>query len=260
VGIVLGTGLGKLSSQIEVDVAIPFKEIPFFPHSTALSHAGRMVCGKLAGVPVMAMEGRCHLYEGYRWAEITLPICVMGKLGAELLVVSNASGGVNPQLIPGEIIVVVDHIDLMRTRDFSVRLCLGSKTEHQVLDCAGAPHHRFTSVYDERLADNALEVARRDQFQARRGVYLGLTGPNYETRAEYRFLRRIGADVVGMSTIPEVTAAAMLGMRVLTLSVVTNVAKPDALEETSGEDVVKIAATAEPRLRAIVLDALSRGL
>lgn len=260
VGIVLGTGLGKLSSHIDIQVAIPFEEIPEFPHSTALSHAGRLVCGYLAGVPIVAMEGRCHLYEGYRWEDITLPTRVMRALGAELLVVSNASGGVNPLLTAGEIVVVVDHIDLMRTRDRSIRWRPDRPAEVGSDDMARTPYHRFTSVYDERLVDLALEVARREQFQARRGVYLGLTGPNYETRAEYRFLRRIGADVVGMSTIPEVTVAAMLGMRVLTLSVVTNIACPDAMQKTSGEDVVAIASRSEPRLRAIVMEALKRGL
>jgi len=258
VGIVLGTGLGKLSSHIDLDVALPFGEIPGFPQATALSHAGRLVCGRLAGVPIVAMEGRCHLYEGYTWEDVTLPIRVMHALGAERLVISNACGGLNPQLTPGEILVVVDHIDLMRSCDRSIRWSAEPGGKDDLTRTAQVHAPRIASAYDNGLADLALEVARHEKFLARRGVYLGLTGPNYETRAEYRFLRKMGADVVGMSTVPEVTVAAILGMRVLTLSVVTNIACPDAPTKTTAEDVVAIASASEPRLRAIVVAAVKQ--
>ena len=252
-GLILGTGLGGLASQIECDAEIPFSAIPGFPRSTALSHVGRLVCGTLADCPVVAMQGRCHLYEGYSRGQIGLPVRTMDALGVKALIISSASGGLNPQLRSGDILVLEGHVDLM--------------TRMPESDAESEPGHGCTAVsaiecrlpspYDDTMRSNALAVARGTGFTARRGVYVGVTGPNYETRAEYRMLRRLG-DVVGMSTVPEVLVAAECGLRVLALSVVTNVARPDALASTTADEVVDLAARTEPKLRTIVLDQLAR--
>jgi len=197
VGIILGTGLGSLAEQIEAEAKIPYEDVPHFPRSTAISHAGRLVLGRLCGLPVVAMEGRFHAYEGYSFQQLTFPVRVMKALGAELLVVSNAAGGLNPHYATGDVMVIDDHINLM-----------GGNPLIGVNDDVLGP--RFPDMcrpYDPRLIERALEIARRENFAAHRGVYVAVTGPNLETRAEYRFLRLIGADVVGMSTIPEALVA-----------------------------------------------------
>jgi purine-nucleoside phosphorylase len=242
VGIILGSGLGGFAEQITADVSIPYAEIPHFARSTALGHKGRLVCGTLEGMSVIAMEGRCHCYEGYSLAEITLPVRVMHALGIELLIVSNASGGMNPRHRRGDIVVIEDHINLM----FSSPLT----GPHE-----GSFGERFPDMsrpYDPALVELALRIARRENFAAHRGVYIGVKGPNLETRAEYRFLRRIGGDVVGMSTVPEVIVAAQLGLRVLGLATVTNVCLPDALGRATAHEIVDAAEGAEPKLRKIV--------
>lgn len=243
-GLILGSGLGGLANQIECEASLPYASISHFPQSTAIGHAGRLVCGRLAGVRVVAMEGRCHFYEGYSCDDVTFPVRVMHELGAPLLIVSNASGGVNPQLRSGDIVIMAEHISWMGRRLFAGWL--------------GAHNIATRAFYDEQLIERALEIARRENFSARRGVYVAVLGPNYETRTEYRCFRRIGGDVVGMSTVPEVLAAAQCGMRVLGLSVVTNVANPDALAKTSGQEVVDIAGRSEIKLRQIVLGVLAQ--
>ena len=246
-GIILGTGLGQLAEQILCDIILPYHAIPYFPQSTALGHKGQLVCGVLNDVPVVALDGRFHFYEGYSADEITLPISVMRRLGTELLMVSNASGGLNPQFRSGDIMAMADHIDLMgkRTSSLSVPNGMPSRSGGWL-------------PYDPELIDLAQELARRGGFACHRGTYIAVLGPNYETRAEYRALRRLGGDAVGMSTIPEVLAAIRCGMRVLALSTITNVARPDALAATAAQDVVDIAATAEPKLREIVVGVLER--
>jgi purine-nucleoside phosphorylase len=242
VGIILGTGLGGLAEDIRNAVSIDYAVIPHFPASTATGHVGRLVCGELSGVSVVAMQGRFHAYEGYSAAQITLPVRVMQALGIQLLIVSNASGGLNPNFRTGDILLIEDHINLM-----AVHPLMG------VNDQRLGPRFPDTSQpYDRALIDRVMEIARREKFAAHVGVYAGLSGPNYETRAEYRFLRRIGADAVGMSTIPEVIVAAHAGLRVLGLSAITNICLPDAIGQTKGEDVVKMAAAAEGKLRTIV--------
>lgn len=244
VGVILGSGLGGFADQIAVETAIPYGGIPHFPQSTAVGHRGQLVCGTLAGAAVIAMQGRCHAYEGYTAAQITLPVRVMHALGVELLIVSNASGGMNPRYRRGDIVVIDDHINLM----FRSPLV--------------GPHNaawgdRFPDMscpYDRQLNDRALAIARRENFAAHRGVYVGVTGPNLETRAEYRFYRRVGGDVIGMSTVPEVIVAAQLGMRVLGLATVTNVCLPDALGRATAHEIIDVAASAEPRLRKIVAE------
>ena len=224
VGIILGSGLGGFAKQIDAAARIPYQDIPHFPRATALGHTGHLVCGDLAGTPIVAMEGRCHAYEGYSQAQITLPVRVMKELGIELLILSNASGGLNPLYAQGEVVIVTDHINLM----------LDGPLVGPHDDELGPRHADMSRPYDAELIDGALEIARREKFAAHRGVYVGVKGPNLETRAEYRMLRFLGADVVGMSTVPEAIVAAQLGLRTLALATVTNVCRPDALRPACG--------------------------
>ncbi len=245
--IVLGTGAGPLADEIEIEQTINYGTIPNFPLSTALGHKGRLVCGTLSGKPILAMQGRFHLYEGYPVDQATLPIHVMNRLGVEMLFVSNASGGINPQFASGEIMLIESHIDLMfRTSPNLV----GSLASERAVNRADA--------YDVELIEQALRCGRRRGFTVHRGIYTAMLGPNFETRAEYRMIRKIGGDVAGMSTVPEVTVAAKYGMRVLAMSIVTNIAKPDILKATSGEEVIEAAKTAAPNLKALVVDAIER--
>ncbi|MCA9245893.1 MAG: purine-nucleoside phosphorylase [Planctomycetales bacterium] len=242
IGIILGTGLGRLVEEIHVEQTIPYEAIPHFPRSTALGHKGQLACGQLAGLSVVTMEGRFHAYEGYSFAETTFPVRVMHRLGINLLIVSNASGGLNPRFRSGEIMVIEDHINLMSDNPL-----VGIQHEQ-----VGPRYPDMSEPYDLALIDRTLQIARREDFVVHRGVYVALTGPNYETRAEYRFLRGIGGDVVGMSTVPEVIVAAHIGLRVLALSTITNICLPDFLEPTKAEDVVEAAEMAEANMRKIV--------
>jgi purine-nucleoside phosphorylase len=242
-GIILGTGLGSIAGQIQTEAKIDYSSIPHFPRSTTIGHTGQLVCGLLSGLPVVAMEGRFHAYEGYSHRQITFPVRVMKALGAELLIVSNACGGLNPQFCLGDIMVIEDHINLM----------LGNPLIGVNDDSLGPRFPDMSRPYNPALIDLALEIARRENFAAHKGVYAGVTGPNLETRAEYRFLRTIGTDAVGMSTVPEVLVAVHGGMRVLGLSVITDMCLPDALKPASIHEILKIAASAEPKLRSIVL-------
>jgi len=242
VAIVLGTGLGGLASQIETTWSAPYEEIPHFPRSTSIGHSGRLVVGTLEGVPVVAMEGRFHAYEGYAYDRITFPVRVIKALGAELLIVSNACGGMNPQYHAGDVMVIDDHINLLG----------GNPLTGVNDDRLGPRFPDMSQPYDQRLIDRALEIARRENFVAHRGVYVAVSGPNLETRAEYRFLRTIGADVVGMSTVPEVIVAVHAGLRVLGLSIVTDLCFPEALKPAKIEDILAYAEGAEPKLQAIV--------
>lgn len=248
VGIILGTGLGSFVEQMSVESAFEYEQLPHFPRSTVIGHKGQLVCGTVAGVPVVTMEGRFHLYEGYSADKITLPVRVMKALGIELLVVSNASGGMNPTFRTGDIMVIDDHINLMARNPL-----IGIND-----DSLGPRFPDMSQPYDERLIMQSLAIARQENFVAHRGIYVGLSGPNYETRAEYRFLRLMGGDVVGMSTVPEVIVAAHCGLRVLALSVVTNMCLPDRMHTTDGASVVAAAASAEPKMTKIVLGVLKR--
>jgi purine-nucleoside phosphorylase len=248
VGLVLGTGLGALASEIASPVAIPYPEIPHFPRSTVESHKGQLVCGELAGRQVVAMEGRFHLYEGYTAPQVTFPIRVMKELGCELLVVSNACGGLNPQFAKGDVMVIEDHINLL-----GVNPLIGPND-----DRLGPRFPDMIEPYDRSLQDLALRVALEANIVAHRGVYVAVTGPNLETRAEYRFLRGIGADVVGMSTIPEVLTAVHAGLKVLGFSIVTDMCLPDALKPVCIEEIIAVANHAESKLRTIVRGVLER--
>jgi len=247
-GIILGTGLGGLAEQISTEATLPYESIPHFPRSTSISHTGQLVCGELEGVSVVAMEGRFHAYEGYSHSQITFPVRVMRALGAELLIVSNACGGMNPQFAQGDIMVIEDHINLMN----------GNPLVGVNDDSLGPRFPDMVEPYDRTLIDRALKIARRENFVAHKGVYVAVTGPNLETRAEYRFLRTIGADVVGMSTVPEVIVAVHAGMRVLGLSIVTDMCLPDALKPADIDEILATAAEAEPNLRKIVLGVLAQ--
>lgn len=246
-GVILGTGAGVLAEEISAEEVISYGEVPNFPRSTAMGHKGQFVCGKLGGQDVIAMDGRFHLYEGYPVDQATLPVHVMHQLGVECLFVSNASGGINPKFASGEIMLIESHVDLMCR---STPAMSGPVANSRPLVRSDA--------YDQSLIEMAILCARRENFVIQQGVYAAMLGPNYETRAEYRFLRRIGADVVGMSTVPEVAVAARHGIRVLGMSIVTNVAKPDVLEATSGQEVIDAAVVAAPRLKAVVLDVIKR--
>ena len=248
VGIILGTGLGGLAEQIAVEASIDFASIPHFPRATAPGHRGRWVCGTLAGARVVAMDGRLHAYEGHGAAQVALSVRILGALGIDLLIISNACGGVNPDFLPGDIMIVEDHVNLTWDNPLVGR--------YEVRGELGYPD--MSRPYDPRLIESALAIARRRGFAAHRGVYVGVMGPNYETRAEYRFLRRIGGDAVGMSTVPEVIVAAERGLRVLALSVVTNVALPDRLQATDANEVLAVAVAAEPNVRAIVLEIIEQ--
>jgi purine-nucleoside phosphorylase len=241
-GIILGSGLGSVGEAIELEQAIDYGDVPHFLKSTAVGHRGRLLCGKLGGVPVVAMQGRFHCYEGYSAERATFPVRVMNALGIELLIVSNACGGLNPNFACGDVMVIDDHINLLNRNPL-----IGVND-----DAHGPRFPDMSSPYDRRLGDRALAIARRNDFACHRGVYVANLGPTYETRAEIRMSRYIGGDVVGMSTVPEAIVAAHAGLRVLGLSTITNVCSPDKPHSTSGEEVVATAETARDELLAIV--------
>ncbi len=242
VGIILGTGLGNFVEQINDDLTISYSEIPHFPRSTAIGHKGLLVCGRLGSVPVGAMQGRVHLYEGYSAQLAILPVRVMREMGTEMLIVSNASGGLNPAYALGDVMVIDDHINLMGRNPL-----IGIDDDRR-----GPRFPDMCRPYDRNLIDQALAIARAHNFACHRGVYAAMLGPNYETRAEYRFLRQMGADVVGMSTVPEVIVAVHAGLRVLGLSAVANLCCQDVLNSTDAFQVAAAAESAEPKMSQIV--------
>jgi purine-nucleoside phosphorylase len=248
VGVILGTGLGGLAEEIQAEARIPYPEIPRFPRSTVESHRGQLVCGTLAGQTVIAMEGRFHLYEGYTAAQVTFPIRVMKELGCRYLIISNAAGGLNPFFAKGDLVVIEDHINLLNLNPL-----IGPND-----DRLGPRFPDLIEPYDRSLQDLALRAALEEDIVAHRGVYVAVTGPNLETRAEYRFLRGIGADVVGMSTVPEVLVAVHAGLRTLGFSIVTDMCLPDALAPVSVEEIIAVAREAEGKLRKIVRKVLER--
>jgi len=247
-GIILGTGLGGLADEIQIEAKFEYEAIPHFPRSTAISHAGNLICGRLDDQSVIAMEGRFHAYEGWSYQQITFPVRVMKALGADLLIVSNACGGLNPLFSCGDIMVIEDHINLMHGNPL-----IGVND-----DDLGPRFPDMSRPYDRELIDRALAIARQEDFAAHQGVFVAVTGPNLETRAEYRFLRLIGADVVGMSTVPEVIVAVHAGLRVLGLSCITDICLPDALQPVEIDEILQNAAVAEPKLRKIVRGVLAQ--
>ena len=242
VAIILGTGLGGLSKRIQVEVSIEYDRLPGFAVSTVESHSGRLLLGTLSGKRVVAMEGRFHRYEGYGLDVVTYPVRVMRALGARILVVSNVSGGMNPMWSPGELVLIADHINLLGENPLVGRNW----------DELGPRFPDMSEPYDLQLQRLAQEVALEKGIRLNRGVYVAVSGPNLETRAEYRMLRLMGADVVGMSTVPEVIVAIHGGMRVLGLSIITDACLPDALQPAKIEDIIAIASAAEPNLTTVV--------
>ena len=248
IGIILGTGLGNLASQIEVDLEIPYKEIPHFPLSTVESHSGTLLFGRLGGKKVVAMKGRFHYYEGYSMKEVTFPIRVMRLLGVQTLFVSNASGGLNPNQEVGEVMVIADHINL-----FPENPLRGKNYE------AWGPRFPDMSVpYSPRLIDLALRIAHDKGLKLHTGVYCGVEGPNLETPAEYNYLRTIGGDAVGMSTVPEVLVARHAGMEVFGISAITDLGVEGKIHQVTLDDVLAAAAKAEPIMSQILAELLRR--
>ncbi|MFO7609764.1 MAG: purine-nucleoside phosphorylase [Candidatus Krumholzibacteriia bacterium] len=248
VGLVLGTGLGGLGDRIDAVATIPFGEVPHFVESTATSHDGNLVLGTLGGRRVVAMQGRVHYYEGYSMQEITLPVRVMKALGCRALVLSNAVGGMDPHLVPGDITVNTDHINLMGDNPL-----IGVND-----DRLGPRFPDMSQPYDREFIATLEEVAVELRTPVKRAVYVAVAGPNLETAAEYRFLRALGAGTVGMSSVPECLVAVHGGLRVLGLSVVTDACLPDALKPADVSEIIQVANAAQPRLEALVTGFLER--
>jgi len=251
VGIILGTGLGGLAKEIARETVIDYEEIPHFSVSTVESHHGKLIFGELAGKKVVAMQGRFHYYEGYSMQQITFPVRVMGAkggLGVRTLLISNAAGALNPLFRRGDVMLVVDHINLLGDNPL-----IGPNE-----DDLGPRFPDMSEAYNRKLVALAEDVALDRKIRVQKGVYAAMTGPNLETGAEYRFLRIIGADAVGMSTIPETIAANHMRMKVLGISIITDECFPDALRPTNVEEIIKVANKAEPKLTRIMKEVVRR--
>jgi purine-nucleoside phosphorylase len=248
VGIILGTGLGNLTKKISIAASLPYGEIPHFPLSTVESHAGRLIFGRLGAKNVVVMQGRAHYYEGHSLLKVTLPVRVMRRLGVEILIVSNAAGGLNPLFLPGDVMAISDHVNFTGQNPL-----IGPNPE-----TLGPRFPDMTAVYDREMLALAEEAALEERIRLHKGVYVGVTGPSMETPAETRFLRMMGADAVGMSTIPEVIVAVHSGLRILGLSAISNVNRPDCMEPAPIEAVLKNAATAGGKLIRIVTRVLKK--
>ena len=251
IGIILGTGLGGLAKEVRKDTVIDYEEIPHFPVSTVESHHGKLIFGKLAGKKVVAMQGRFHYYEGYAMQQITFPVRVMGAkggLGVKTLLISNAAGALNPIFQRGDVMIMVDHINLLGDNPL-----IGPNDEE-----LGPRFPDMSEAYSKRLIALAEDVALDEKIRVQKGVYVAMPGPNLETRAEYRFLRIIGADAVGMSTVPETIVANHMGIKVLGISIITDECFPDALKPTSVEEIIAVANQAEPKLTRIMKEVVRR--
>lgn len=242
VGIVLGTGLGGLTKEIENPVCIKYEDIPNFPVSTVSGHKGNLIFGTVNDISVVAMQGRFHYYEGYTMQELVFPIRVMKMLGIELLVLSNASGGVNPEFEIGEIMIISDHINLMADNPL-----VGKN-----IDELGPRFPDMNCAYDKEIIEKAKEIANKNSIKVKTGVYAAVSGPCFETPAEYKYIRIIGADTVGMSTIPEVIAAHHMGLTVFAVSIITDLGVEGKIVEVSHEEVIEVANKAEPKMTTII--------
>jgi purine-nucleoside phosphorylase len=241
-GIILGTGLGQLIQHIDVALQIPYQDIPHFPVSTVESHSGKLIFGTLSGKRVIAMQGRFHYYEGYSMKEVTFPVRVMKLLGVKNLLVSNAAGGLNPQYQIGGLMIINDHIDLFPENP------LRGKN----LDKFGVRFPDMSEPYDAQLLERAMQIAEANGIAVHQGVYAAVQGPNLETKAEYAYLRTIGADAIGMSTIPEVIVARHMDLRVFALSAITDLCSPGNIKKISIAEVLAAAAIAEPGMSLIM--------
>ena len=249
IGMITGTGLGNMTERMEVDFRIPYEEIPNFPRSTTKGHQGTLVSGNMGGKSILAMEGRFHIYEGYTLQEITFPIRVMSRLGIEYLFISSAAGGLNPQFERGDLMIVTDHINLT-----GMNPLIGPN-----LDEFGPRFPDMSKVYDRDLIMLARKNALKEEIPLRQGVYVGIIGPSLETPAETRFLRVIGADAVGMSTVSEIIVGVHCGLRLMVIVAITNINLPDCMEKTSIEDVIDTANAAGSTL-GVLLERIVRNL
>ena len=238
VGMVLGTGLGRLAREIQAEHTFSYADIPHFPVSTVESHDGKLIYGTLGDKKVLAMQGRFHAYEGYTMQEITYPIRLMHQLGIETLYISNVSGGINTRYEQGDLVIIEDHINLQSSNPLT-----GPN-----LDDFGPRFPDMSQPYDSELMHLAWQIAKQEGYRIHKGVYAAVNGPNLETRAEYRFLRTIGADMVGMSTVPEVIVARHQSMRVLAVSIITDLCDPDQLAPVNVSEIIRVAGEAEPKL------------
>jgi purine-nucleoside phosphorylase len=248
VGIILGTGLGGLVKEISVEHVLPYEHIPNFPVSTVEGHSGKLIFGKLGGKNVMALQGRFHFYEGYSMQQITFPVRVMKALGIKTLCVSNASGGMNPKFEVGEIMIITDHINLFPTNPL-----IGKNISE-----LGPRFPDMSDAYNKKYIQLALDVAKENDIKVSTGVYAGLTGPCFETPAEYRYLWRIGADAVGMSTVPEVIVARHAGMNVFGISIVTDLGVEGSVVTVTHEEVQHIAKQQEPKMSLIMKEVIAK--
>ncbi len=248
IGVILGTGLGPLAKFIEVDAEIPFGSIPHFGESTVSSHEGKLLLGRLAGKQVVAMQGRLHLYEGYSMEQVTFPVRVMKALGISTLIVSNISGGLNPQLAMGDIMVITDHINLLGTNPLVGRN----------YDELGPRFPDMCEPYSRDYVGLAKEIALSQGLQLQKGVYACMSGPSLETAAEYRMLRILGSDAIGMSTVPEVIVGVHAGLKILGLSLITDLCLPDHLQPINIPEIMRVAGEAEPKLAALVQEFIKR--
>jgi purine-nucleoside phosphorylase len=242
IGIILGTGLGGLAKQIDIVHQIKYSEIPNFPVSTVEGHHGNLIFGKISGRNIVAMQGRFHYYEGYSMQEITLPVRVLKFLGIKHLFVSNASGGMNPNFEVGDIMIINDHINLFGTNPL-----IGKNYEE-----LGPRFPDMSEAYNKNLIKLALDSAKELGIEVKQGVYAGVTGPTFETPSEYRYIRSIGADAVGMSTVPEIIVAKHMGLNCFAISVITDSGVPGQIVEITHKEVQDVASKAEPKLAAII--------
>ena len=247
VGIILGTGLGGLVNEIEIRHSLPYEFIPNFPVSTVTGHHGQLIFGTMGGKNIVAMQGRFHYYEGYTMQEITFPVRVMRFLGIDLLILSNASGGVNPEFAVGDIMVIRDHINLMKDNP------LIGKNEEEI----GTRFPDMGNAYDPALVDKALGIARKHGIKLQQGVYAAVSGPTYETPAEYQYIRSIGADAVGMSTVPEVISARHMGMKCFAVSVISDLGVPGKIVEITHKHVIDAASAVEPIMTRIIRELIA---
>lgn len=248
IGIILGTGLGGLVSEIEIVHEISYADIPNFPVSTVFGHSGKLIFGRIGGKDVMAMQGRFHFYEGYTLQEVTFPVRVMKLLGIKYLFVSNASGGVNPNFEIGEIMIQNDHINL-----FPGNPLIGKNIEE-----FGPRFPDMSEPYDKQMIELALEIAKENNIKVSQGVYAGLTGPTLETPAEYKYVSIIGADAVGMSTVPEVIVARHMNIPCFAISIITDLGVPGKIQKVTHEDVIQVASKQEPKMTLIMRELISR--
>ncbi len=247
IGIILGTGLGGLVSEIEIEFSIPYNEIPHFPLSTVEGHSGRLILGKLGGKKVIAMQGRFHFYEGYSIEKVTLPVRVMKLLGIEKLIVSNASGGVNPNFEVGDLMIIEDHICLIPNP------LIGKNIEE-----LGPRFPDMSEAYDKNLIDLAEKIALENNLPVKKGVYVALTGPTLETHAEYKYMRIIGGDTVGMSTAPEVIIARHMDIPCFAMSVITDLGVEGKIKKVTHEEIQRVSEVAEPKLTLIIKELISK--